>query len=273
LVVVDSLSAAPIEAELNGEDGATTGLVRAKMLTKLLRRLAGACDRNNTTIIFVNHAKVAIGGMKSFGPPPKTTTGGDALKFYASIRVEFKIKEQVKRKVKRPDGTEDNAVFASKIEVHVLKNKLAPPFRKESFYIFFGRGSSNAASLLDIAVEQGFVDRTGTGLFKFRHPVQHVCRGLLDAIRYIETNPQVLNALCAQVFKVVPDLAPLKVRHLFAPETPPVVVANESVDREVSQQMQLPLDANGLMDQEDRQVNDDTDEGEVSCSEEIEVIE
>lgn len=229
LVVVDSLSTAPTEAELKDDDGATIGLIRAKAATQLLRRIALACDKHNCTVIFISHASVIIGGMKTFGPPPKTTTGGNALKFYASIRVEFKIREQVKRKKKRPDGTEDNAVFASKIEVNVIKNKLAPPYQKESFYVFFGRGSNNAASLLDIAVEQGIVERTSTGLFKFKKPVPHTSRGLAEAIRYVEANQPVLLSLCKDVFAIVPDLAPVRLRELLGIK-PRVLVKPDEIE-------------------------------------------
>src|SRR5438477_2618785 len=150
VVVVDSVAALVPKAELEGEMGDAHMGLQARLMSQALRKLVGAISRSHTTVVFINQIREKIGVM--FGNP-ETTTGGRALKFYASVRMEIRRTENIKV------GEEIKGMRA---RVKVVKNKLAPPFRDAEVDIYYGHGISKAASTLDVAALHGIVQRTGT---------------------------------------------------------------------------------------------------------------
>src|SRR5213592_2586198 len=150
VIVVDSVAALVPKAELEGEMGDAHMGLQARLMSQALRKLVGAISRSHTTVVFINQIREKIGVM--FGNP-ETTTGGRALKFYASIRLDIRRLDAIKQ------GTESIGV---RTKVKVVKNKLAPPFRDGEFDMMYGEGISREGNVLDLGVDQGLVDKSGT---------------------------------------------------------------------------------------------------------------
>ena len=149
LIVVDSVAALTPKAEIDGEMGDAHMGLQARLMSQALRKLTAACAKQNCTVIFINQLRQKIGVV--FGNP-ETTTGGNALKFYASVRLDIRRTGQVKQ---------GEAVVGSRVRVKVVKNKLAPPFREAEFELLYGVGIHRTGELLDIAVERGFAEKSG----------------------------------------------------------------------------------------------------------------
>jgi recombination protein RecA len=149
LIVVDSVAALVPRAELEGEMGDAHMGLQARLMSQALRKLTSAISKSNTMVIFINQIRMKIGVM--FGNP-ETTTGGNALKFYASIRLDIRRIESLK---------EGQEVIGSRVRVKVVKNKMAPPFRQAEFDILFNEGISRTGELIDLGVEKGFVEKSG----------------------------------------------------------------------------------------------------------------
>jgi recombination protein RecA len=149
LVVIDSVAALVPRAELEGEMGDAHMGLQARLMSQALRKLTAAISKSNTTVIFINQIRMKIGVM--FGNP-ETTTGGNALKFYASIRLDIRRIESLK------DG---QVVIGNRVRVKVVKNKMAPPFRQAEFDILFNEGISRVGELIDLGTEKGFVEKSG----------------------------------------------------------------------------------------------------------------
>jgi recombination protein RecA len=149
LVVIDSVAALVPRAELEGEMGDAHMGLQARLMSQALRKLTAAISKSNTTVIFINQIRMKIGVM--FGNP-ETTTGGNALKFYASIRLDIRRIESLK------DGQE---VVGNRVRVKVVKNKMAPPFRQAEFDVLFNEGISRMGELIDLGTEKGFVEKSG----------------------------------------------------------------------------------------------------------------
>ena len=152
LVVVDSVAALVPQAELEGEMGDHHVGLQARLMSQALRKLTGITSRTNATVIFINQVRSKIGGL-SFGPS-ETTTGGNALKFYSSIRLDVRRVGSIK--------TPDGEVIGNRTKVKVIKNKLAPPFRVAEIDIVYGRGVCRASEVLNLAEQSGLITRSGT---------------------------------------------------------------------------------------------------------------
>ena len=174
VIVVDSVAALTPQAEIEGEMGDAHMGLQARLMSQALRKLAGTLSKSKTILIFINQIRMKIGIM--FGNP-ETTTGGNALKFYASVRLEVRKIETIER------GDED--AVGNKVRVKVVKNKVAPPFRRAELEIIFGKGISWSASLLDAAVKYSVVDKKGAW---FTWGEEKVGQGRENAKLYLEQN-------------------------------------------------------------------------------------
>jgi len=184
LIVVDSVAALVPRAELEGEMGDAHIGLQARLMSQALRKLAGVISKSNTTVIFINQIRMKIGVM--FGNP-ETTTGGNALKFYASVRLDIRRIGQIK------DGED---ITGSRVRVKVVKNKIAPPFKTAEFDIMYNAGISQAGDVLDLGVIHGVVGKSGAW---FDYQDKKVAQGREAAKQYLEDNPKVLNEIEAKV--------------------------------------------------------------------------
>mgnify|MGYP002586331496 CR=1 FL=1 len=176
LVVVDSVAALVPQAELDGEMGDQQMGLQARLMSKALRKLSGVMNKTDCTIIFINQLREKIGVM--FGNP-ETTTGGRALKFYSSVRVEIRRSEAIK------NGTE---IVGNK----VVKNKVAPPFKSTSVDIIYGKGISRDGEVLDLAVEKDIVDKSGAW---YAYKGEKIGQGRENAKRYLIEHPDIMNEI------------------------------------------------------------------------------
>ena len=149
VIVIDSVAALVPRSEIEGEMGDPQMGAQARLMSQALRKLTGAISKSNTTVIFINQIRMKIGVM--FGNP-ETTTGGNALKFYTSVRLDIRRIETIK---------EGQAVMGNRVRVKVVKNKVAPPFRQAEFDVLFNQGISKVGELIDLGVEKRIVDRSG----------------------------------------------------------------------------------------------------------------
>ncbi len=177
IVVVDSVAALVPRAEIEGEMGDSLPGLQARLMSQALRKLTGVISRSKTTVIFINQIRMKIGIM--FGNP-ETTTGGNALKFYASVRMDIRRIAQIKQ------GEE---IIGNRTRVKVVKNKIAPPFRQAEFDIMYNQGISKSGDVLDLAVEHGIVEKSGAW---FAYNGEKISQGREAAKTYLEKNPKVL---------------------------------------------------------------------------------
>jgi recombination protein RecA len=188
LVVVDSVAALVPRAEIEGDMGDSHMGLQARLMSQALRKLTGIISRSNTTVIFINQIRMKIGVM--FGNP-ETTTGGNALKFYASVRMDIRRISQIKQ------GDE---IIGNRARVKVVKNKIAPPFRQAEFDIMYNKGISRSGDVLDLAVERGIVEKSGAW---FAYGEGKIGQGREAAKEYLEQNPKVLEEISKKVLKTV----------------------------------------------------------------------
>jgi recombination protein RecA len=180
VVSVDSVAALVPRAELEGEMGDSHMGLQARLMSQALRKLAAAISKSKTCAIFINQVRTQIGVM--FGNP-ETTTGGRALKFYSSVRMEIRRISSIK------DGT---AVLGSRTRVKVVKNKLAPPFRQAEFDIIYGKGISRVGELVDLGAESGVLAKTGTW---YSYNDERLGQGKENARGYLESNPELSSEI------------------------------------------------------------------------------
>lgn len=188
LIVVDSVAALTPKSEIEGVMGDRNMGLQARLMSQAMRKLTGAISRTNTTCIFINQLRANIGQM--FGPA-ETTTGGNALKFYSSVRVEIRPGTSIK------DG--DN-VLGRHTKVKVVKNKVAPPFRRCEFDIMFGEGISPAYEALDLGVEYGIIQKSGSW---FSYGGSKLAQGRDAAKRVIEDNPELAAELEEKIMEAL----------------------------------------------------------------------
>ena len=192
LIVVDSVAALTPKAEIEGEMGDSHMGLHARLMSQALRMLAGICNKTNCSIIFINQLRDKIGVM--FGNP-ETTTGGKALKFYASIRLDVRKVDQIK------DGAE---IVGNRTKVKVVKNKLAPPFKTAEFDIMYGKGISASGCIFDLAIEHGFIQKSGTW---FSMNDEKIGQGRENARKYLENHPGILEELETKIREEVKRIA------------------------------------------------------------------
>ena len=180
VVVVDSVAALVPRAELEGEMGDTHVGLQARLMSQALRKLTGSISRSRTVVIFINQIRMKIGVM--FGSP-ETTTGGNALKFYSSVRMDIRRIGQIK---------ERDEVVGNQTRVKIVKNKMAAPFRQIEFDIMYGKGISKTGEILDLGVQGGFVEKSGSW---FSAEGERIGQGRENAKQYLLDNPEMMATL------------------------------------------------------------------------------
>ena len=188
VLVIDSVAALVPRAEIEGEMGDSHVGLQARLMSQALRKLAGTLNKSRTTAIFINQLREKIGVM--FGSP-ETTPGGRALKFYSSVRLDVRRIESIK------DGADQ---VGNRVRVKVVKNKMAPPFRQAEFDLMFGEGISREGSLLDVAVEEGVVKKSGAW---YTYEDEQLGQGRENAKRFLRENPELAMHLQARVYEAV----------------------------------------------------------------------
>ena len=178
VIVVDSVAALVPKAEIDGDMGDSHMGLQARLMSQALRKLAGAINKSKTVIIFINQLREKIGVM--FGNP-ETTTGGRALKFYASVRMDIRKIENIKQ---------DGEVRGNRVRVKVIKNKVAPPFREAEFDVMYGEGISKVGNVLDMAVNLDIIQKAGSW---FSYNGDRVGQGRENVKKYLKENPDVLE--------------------------------------------------------------------------------
>ena len=191
IVVIDSVAALTPKAEIEGEMGDTHMGLQARLMSQALRKLAGNIKRSNALVIFINQIRMKIGVM--FGNP-ETTTGGNALKFYASVRLDIRRIGAIKK------GDE---VIGNQTRVKVVKNKVAPPFKMAEFEILYGEGISREGEIIDIGVDQGIIEKAGSW---YSYGIDRIGQGKENVREYLKANPEIANDIEAQIrAKLLPD--------------------------------------------------------------------
>jgi recombination protein RecA len=180
IVVIDSVAALTPKAELEGDMGDSLPGLQARLMSQALRKLTATIQRTNTLVIFINQIRMKIGVM--FGSP-ETTTGGNALKFYASVRMDIRRIGSVK------SGEE---VVGSETRVKVVKNKVAPPFRQAEFHILYGEGTSKVGEIIDLGVEMKIIDKSGSW---FSYKGEKLGQGQANTEREIKSRPELFSEL------------------------------------------------------------------------------
>ena len=195
IIVVDSVAALVPKAEIDGDMGDSHVGLQARLMSQALRKLTAVISKSNCTVIFINQLREKVGVM--FGNP-ETTTGGRALKFYSSVRLDVRRIEALKQ------GGE---VIGNRTRVKVFKNKIAPPFKEAEFDIMFGEGISTVGDILDLAAQNNIINKSGAW---YAYEGNKIGQGRENAKQYLRDNPEI----CAEVDR--------KVRELFNMETDPV---------------------------------------------------
>ena len=190
ILVVDSVAALTPKKEIEGDMGDNVVGLQARLMSQALRKLTSTISKTNTTCIFINQLREKIGVM--FGSP-ETTTGGNALKFYSSVRLDIRRVTSIK------DGDE---VIGNQVRVKVVKNKVAPPFRKCEFEILFGEGISKVGEIVDLGVEYGIVQKAGSW---FSYEGNKLAQGRDAVKKLLKDNPELCEELEAQIMEAIRD--------------------------------------------------------------------
>ncbi|MCY3878810.1 MAG: recombinase RecA [Rhodobacteraceae bacterium] len=180
LVVVDSVAALTPKSELEGEMGDSQVGTQARLMSKAMRKLTGSISRSNCMVLFINQIRMKIGVM--FGSP-ETTTGGNALKFYSSVRLDIRRIGAIKNR---------DEIIGNTTRVKIVKNKMAPPFRLAEFDILYGSGISKAGELIDLGIKTGLVEKSGSW---FSYKDERIGQGRLNAIAFLENNQKIAEEI------------------------------------------------------------------------------
>ncbi len=193
VVVIDSVAALTPKAEIEGEMGDSHVGLQARLMSQALRKMTGSIKHSNTLVIFINQIRMKIGVM--FGSP-ETTTGGNALKFYSSVRLDIRRIGAVK---------EGDEVVGNETRVKVVKNKVAPPFRQTEFQILYAKGINRSGEILELGAQQGIIERSGTW---YSHKGERIGQGRKNATRFLDQNQDVRDAIEAGIrIKLLPQQA------------------------------------------------------------------
>ena len=184
LVVIDSVAALTPRAEIEGDMGDSLPGLQARLMSQALRKLTGSINRTNTLVIFINQIRMKIGVM--FGSP-ETTTGGNALKFYASVRLDIRRTGAVK---------EGDEVVGSETRVKVVKNKVAPPFRQAEFQILYGKGIYRNGEIIDLGVQLGLLEKSGAW---YSYQGSKIGQGKANSAKFLQENPEIAATLEKQI--------------------------------------------------------------------------
>jgi recombination protein RecA len=190
LIVLDSVAALVPRAEIEGDMGDSHMGLQARLMSQALRKLTGIINRSHTTVIFINQIRMKIGVM--FGNP-ETTTGGNALKFYSSVRMDIRRISQIKQ---------GDSVVGNRTRVRVVKNKLAPPFREAEFDIMYNQGISKSGDILDLAVEKEIVEKSGAW---FAYRGEKMGQGRESAKQALEQDPKLMAELSKKVLETATE--------------------------------------------------------------------
>lgn len=188
IIVIDSVAALTPKNEIEGEMGDRNMGLQARLMSQAMRKLTGAISRTNTTCIFINQLREKIGVM--FGPA-ETTTGGNALKFYASVRIDIRSRNPIK------DGDD---VLGKRAYIKVVKNKVAPPFKRAEFDVMFGEGISRASEILDLGVEFDIIKKSGSW---FSYNGTKIGQGAIAAKRMLKDNPELCDELEVKIMEAL----------------------------------------------------------------------
>ncbi len=205
VIVVDSVAALVPRAEIEGEMGDAHVGLQARLMSQALRKLAGAISKSRTTVVFINQIREKVGVV--YGSP-ETTTGGRALKFYASIRLEVRKQENIKQ------GTD---IIGSRTRVKVVKNKVAPPFKQADFDIMYGSGISREGSILDVAAEMGVISKSGAW---YSYGDERLGQGRENVKEYLKEHPEITREVELKIRQAL-NIAGVKA-------APPAVAPQES---------------------------------------------
>ena len=180
VIVIDSVAALVPRAELEGDMGDSHVGLQARLMSQALRKITGSIQKSNTLVIFINQIRMKIGVM--FGNP-ETTTGGNALKFYSSVRLDIRRIGAIK------DGDE---IIGNETRVKVVKNKVAPPFKVVEFQILYGKGINKTAEIIEHAVKKGLIEKSGSW---YSYEGDKIGQGLANACEFLQSNQKILEKI------------------------------------------------------------------------------
>ena len=188
IIVVDSVAALVPRAEIEGDMGDSLPGLQARLMSQALRKLTASISKSNTTVVFINQIRMKIGVM--FGSP-ETTTGGNALKFYASMRLDIRKIENLK---------ENQEIIGGRVRVKIVKNKMAPPFRQAEFDIYFNEGVSRMGEIVDLGVERNIIEKAGAW---YSYSGNRIGQGRENSKEFLKNNPEMAREIEAKIIEAV----------------------------------------------------------------------